>query len=154
MNLTKNFTVLELSKSEIAARYGLDNTPPGYVVVNLKTLAEKILQPIRDNFARPVVVTSGYRSLEVNAKAGGSKNSDHCRGMAVDIEIPGVSNYDLAMWIKGNLKYTQLILEFYTPGVPSSGWVHIAYNPLHLKQQNLTATHKGGRVLYTPELVA
>jgi hypothetical protein len=74
--------------------------------------------------------------------------------MAADIEIPGVPNADLAKWIKENLSYTQLILEFYTVGVPDSGWVHVSYDPANLKKQDLTATKKDGKTVYLPGLVA
>jgi hypothetical protein len=112
------------------------------------------LQPVRDHFQTGVKVNSGFRHPEVNARVGGSKTSDHCKGQAADIEIPGIANADLAVWIMDNLTYTQLILEFYTPGVPDSGWVHVSYDPANLKKQNLTATKKDGKTVYLPGLVA
>jgi zinc D-Ala-D-Ala carboxypeptidase len=154
MNLTANFTLEELVKSETALRHDMDNTPGETEIANLKTLCEKVLQPVRDHFQRGVKVNSGFRHPEVNAKVGGSKTSDHCKGQAADIEIPGVPNADLAVWIMDNLDYTQLILEFYTPGVPDSGWVHVSYDPTNLKKQNLTATKQGGKTVYLPGLVA
>lgn len=154
MKLTNNFTLEELTKSETALRKGLDNTPTVEVVENLKTLAEKVLQPVRDHFARGVKVNSGYRAPEVNAAVGGSKTSDHCLGMAADIEIPGLPNAELAEWIEANLEYTQLILEFYTQGVPDSGWVHVSYDPANLKKQSLTAVKREGKTIYLPGLQA
>ena len=154
MNLTKNFTLAEMTKSETALRHGLDNTPGEAEIENLKRLAEQVLQPVRDHFAKGVKVNSGYRAPEVNAKVGGSKTSDHCKGQAADIEIPGVPNAELATWIKENLQYTQLILEFYTPGIPDSGWVHVSYDPANLKKQDLTATKKDGKTVYLNGLVA
>ena len=154
MNLTKNFTLAEMTKSETALRHGLDNTPGEAEIENLKRLAEQVLQPVRDHFAKGVKVNSGYRAPEVNAKVGGSKTSDHCKGQAADIEIPGVPNAELATWIKENLQYTQLILEFYTPGIPDSGWVHVSYDPANLKKQDLTATKKDGKTVYLQGLVA
>jgi hypothetical protein len=74
--------------------------------------------------------------------------------MAADIEIPGVPNADLAKWIKENLSYTQLILEFYTLGIPDSGWVHVSYDPNNLKKQNITATRKDGKTVYLEGLIA
>jgi hypothetical protein len=74
--------------------------------------------------------------------------------MAADIEIPGVPNAELAIYIRDNLAYTQLILEFYTPGVPDSGWVHVSYDEQNLKKQVLTATRKDGKTVYLPGLVA
>jgi zinc D-Ala-D-Ala carboxypeptidase len=154
MNLTKNFTLEELTKSETALRHNMDNSPGQAEVDSLLALAENVLQPVRDHFARGVKCNSGYRSLEVNQKVGGSRNSDHIRGQACDIEIPGIPNAELAEWIKGNLQFNQLILEFYTPGVPDSGWVHVSYIPEDNKKQVLTATKKDGKTVYLQGLVA
>jgi hypothetical protein len=154
MNLSPNFTLSEMTKSETALRHDLDNTPGDEEIGNLKTLCEKVLQPVRDHYGKGVKVNSGFRHPNVNAAVGGSKTSDHCKGQAADIEIPGVANADLAQWISENLDYTQLILEFYTPGVPDSGWVHVSYNPNDLKKQILTATKKDGKTVYLPGLVA
>jgi hypothetical protein len=154
MNLTANFSLHELSKSETALRMGFDNTPDEEATENLRLLCEKVLQPVRDHYGKGVKVNSAYRSPESNAAVGGSKTSDHCKGMAADIEIPGVANADLAQWIMDNLEYTQLILEFYTLGIPDSGWVHVSYDPNNLKKQELTATKVAGKTQYLPGLVA
>jgi zinc D-Ala-D-Ala carboxypeptidase len=154
MNLTANFTLAEMVKSDTALRHDMDNTPGEAEIENLKRLCEQVLQPVREHFNTGVKVNSGFRHPEVNAKVGGSKTSDHCKGQAADIEIPGIPNADLAVWIMDNLEYTQLILEFYTPGVPDSGWVHVSYDPANLKKQNLTATKKDGKTVYLPGLVA
>ena len=154
MNLTTNFTLSELAKSETALRHGMDNTPGETEIANLKTLAEKVLQPIRDHYQKGVKCNSGYRAPAVNQKVGGSPTSDHCNGQAADIEIPGVANADLAKWITENLDFTQVILEFYTPGIPDSGWVHVSYDPQNLKKQVLTATKQDGKTVYLQGLVA
>jgi zinc D-Ala-D-Ala carboxypeptidase len=154
MNLTANFSLTEMVKSETALRHGMENTPGEAEIAALRLLCEKVLQPVRDHYGVGVKVNSGFRHPEVNAKVGGSKTSDHCRGQASDIEIPGVANADLAVWIMENLDYTQLILEFYTPGILDSGWVHVSYNPANLKKENLTATKKDGKTVYLPGLVA
>lgn len=154
MNLSINFTLSELTKSETALRYDMDNSPTQEVIGCLQALAVYVLQPVREHYATGVKVNSGFRHPEVNAKVGGSKTSDHCRGMAADIEIPGVSNYELAHWIQENLSFTQVILEFYTPGVPDSGWVHVSYDPGNLKKQSLTATKQDGKTVYLQGLVA
>jgi hypothetical protein len=154
MNLSANFTLKELTKSDTATRLGLDNTPDDEALENLKTLCEMVLQPVRDHYGKSVTVNSAYRSPESNAAVGGSKTSDHCKGMAADIEIVGVANADLAQWIMDNLEYTQLILEFYTPGIPDSGWVHVSYDPNNLKKQELTATKVAGKTTYLNGLVA
>ena len=139
MQLSRNFSLLELTKSQTAIRHGLSNTPGKQEIENLKMLCEFVLEPVRANFKRPVNVSSGYRSPAVNAMVGGSKTSDHCNGEAADIEIFGVSNYDLAVWIRDNLEYKQLILEFYTPGEPSSGWVHVSYSKNNNIKKTMTA---------------
>ena len=154
MNLSANFTLKELTKSDTATRLGLDNTPDEQALENLKTLCEMVLQPVREHYGKSVTVNSAYRSPESNAAVNGSKSSDHCKGMAADIEIVGVANADLAQWIMDNLEYTQLILEFYTPGIPDSGWVHVSYDPNNLKKQELTATKVAGKTTYLNGLVA
>ena len=159
MKLTNNFTLEELTKSETALRQNIDNTPTDDVIANLRILAEKVLQPVREHYGRGVKVNSGYRSMAVNAAVGGvtaanGKPSDHTRGMAADIEIPGLPNAELAQWIQDNLEYTQVILEFYTPGIPDSGWVHVSYDPSNLKKQSLTAVKREGKTVYLPGLQA
>jgi hypothetical protein len=154
MNLTPNFTLSEMVKSETALRHGMDNTPGDKEIESLQLLAEKVLQPVRDAFQRGVKVNSGYRAPAVNQKVGGSPTSDHCKGQAADIEIPGVPNVNLARWIVENLDFTQVILEFYTPGVADSGWVHVSYDPQNLKKQALTAVKRDGKTVYLPGLVA
>jgi zinc D-Ala-D-Ala carboxypeptidase len=154
MNLSKNFTLAEMTKSETALRHDMDNTPGEKEIGNLKLLCERVLQPIRDHYGKGVKVNSGFRHPEVNAKVGGSKTSDHCLGQAADIEIPGVANAELAEWIKDNLEFRQLILEFYTPGIPDSGWVHVSYVLEDNKKQVMTATKKDGKIVYLPGLVA
>jgi hypothetical protein len=154
MNLSKNFTLSELTKSQTASRFNLNNTPNAQVIENLKLLTLCVLEPVRCYYNKPVLITSGYRSPEVNAKVGGSRTSDHCLGMAADLEIPGVPNAQIAGWISQNLKFTQLILEFYTPGVPDSGWVHVSYDANNLKNQILTAYKKDGRTVYESGIIA
>jgi hypothetical protein len=154
MNLTANFTLSELTKSETALRHNMDNTPGEKEIENLKRLAEKVLQPVREHYQRGVKVNSGYRAPAVNQKVGGSPTSDHCKGQASDIEIPGVPNADLAKWITENLDFTQVILEFYTQGIPDSGWVHVSYDPENLKKQALTAVKQNGKTVYLPGLQA
>jgi len=154
MKLTANFSLAEMVKSETALRQGLDNDPGEVEIENLRALCENVLQPVREAYGRGVKVNSGFRHPDVNAAVGGSRTSDHCKGMAADIEIPGVANADLAEWIKDNLEFTQLILEFYTPGVPDSGWVHVSYDPNNLKKQVLTALKENGKTVYKAGIIA
>ena len=154
MNLSPNFTLEEMLKSEYALRHGIKNEPNEEQLQNLIQLAQKVLQPVRDAFKKGVKVNSGLRVPELNRAVGGSPTSDHTRGQAADIEIPGVSNYALAKWILENLDFTQVILEFYTQGVPDSGWVHVSYDPSNLKKQALTAVKQDGKTVYLPGLVS
>ncbi len=147
MKLSKNFSVAELSKSEAATRLGLDNTPSMTVIDNLQALVDNVLQPVRDKFG-PITVTSGYRSPAVNKTIGGSATSDHCKGQAADFEVMGMPNKELATWIKDNLEFTQLILEFPSKSDPNAGWVHCSYDKSNLKKQVLTAVKVGGKTVY------
>lgn len=123
MNLSKNFSVDELIKSQTAERKGIDNSPNADALYNLRLLAENILQPIRDHFG-PFIVSSGYRSTALCEAIGSKPTSQHAFGQAGDFEVPGIDNYDLCKWIEDNLEFDQLILECYKPGHPNSGWVH------------------------------
>lgn len=124
--LSDHFTLFEMTKSQTATRLGLDNMPSDEEVLNLTRVCENILEPVRKQFRRPFSPLSGFRATELNRAVGGSINSQHLTGHAVDIELPGVDNYVLAKWIVENLDFDQLVLEFYTPGEPSSGWVHVS----------------------------
>lgn len=153
MKLTKNFSLHEMTKSDTALRLGLENEPDEQQLAALQTLTEKICQPVRDRFG-PTKINSALRTLPVNRAIGSKDSSHHVRGMAVDMEVPGVSNAEVAQWIVDNLEFTQVILEFYTPGIPDSGWVHVSYVPEDLRKQVLTATKKDGKTVYLQGLVA
>ena len=114
MELTRNFSLSELTKSDTAIRKGINNNPNAEQVEKLKALCENILQPIRDHFGR-VKVTSGFRSEDLCLAIGSSRNSQHAKAEAADFECIGVDNAELADWIHKNLPYDQLILEYYTP---------------------------------------
>lgn len=154
MKLSPNFSLAEMTKSDTALRLDMDNTPGEEEITNLTALAENVLQKVRDHFGKGVKVNSGFRHPDVNGAVGGSKTSDHCKGMAADIEIPGVANAELAEWIVENCEFRQVILEFYTPGIPDSGWVHVSYNPDDNKKQVLTAMKENGKTVYKPGLIA
>jgi hypothetical protein len=149
MNLSPNFTLKELTKSDYAIRNGIPNEPNMDQIVKLKELCQKILQPVRNNFG-PVTVTSGFRSPELCIKIGSSVNSQHANGEAADFEVPGVDNANVAYWIKDNLEdWDQMILEFYTLGEPNSGWVHCSYSDKPRKQF-LRAFKEDGKTKYKP----
>ena len=149
MNLTRNFSLLELTKSDTAIRKGIDNQPNADQVDKLKLLCENILQPVRDHFGR-VKVTSGFRSEQLCLKIGSSVNSQHATAEAADFECMGTDNAELADWINKNLDYDQLILEFYDPSEPNSGWIHCSYVPEGGRKQFLHAYKSEGKTKYKP----
>ena len=152
VRLSENFSLQEYTKSQTATRQGLDNTPNEEHMASAKLLFENVVQKVRDHFG-VTVINSGYRGPALNTAVGGSSNSQHCKGEAVDIECPGTGNYDVAKWIEDNLDFDQLILEFYTPGIPDSGWVHVSYKSEGNRKQSLTAMKENGKTVYKPELI-
>ena len=127
MQLSKNFSLKELTASQTAARKGINNNPNEDQMNSLKTLCEKVLQPVRDHFGKVVTVSSGFRAPELCVAIGSSINSQHAKGEAADFEIYGLSNKTLADWINDNLDFDQLILEYHKKDEPNSGWVHCSY---------------------------
>ena len=127
MKLSKHFSLSELSKSSTAERQGIDNEPGTMARDNLTLVCDEILEPVREHYGIPFAPNSGFRCLELNRAIGSSDRSQHVTGQAVDFEIPGVANKDVALWVKDNCSFDQLILEFYREGDPSSGWVHCSY---------------------------
>ena len=127
MQLSKNFSLEELTKSQTATRKGIDNTPSPTHQANLQSLCTHVLQPIRDHFSQVVTVSSGYRSQELCLAIGSKITSQHAKGEAAEFEIFGVSNKELADYIHQNLDYDQLILEYWKESDPNSGWVHCSY---------------------------
>ena len=149
MNLSKSFTLNELTKSQEATRLGIDNTPNEEQILNLKLLCENVLQPIRDFYGMPLSVSSGYRSTALCEAIGSSSKSQHTKGQAADFEIFGVANKDLADFVVKNLDYDQCILEFWNENEPNSGWVHCSFNASGNRKQFLKAEKLNGRVVYT-----
>lgn len=127
MRLSKHFSLSELTRSQVAARRGIDNKPDDLALSNLVALARSILEPVRVHFGVPFSPSSGYRCPKLNRAVGSKSTSQHVLGEAADFEIPTVANRDLADWIKENLVFDQLILEFHNPDVADSGWVHCSY---------------------------
>ena len=121
MQLSTNFSLLELTKSQTAERKGIDNTPEPHHQDNLKSLCTSILQPVRDHFGRVVSVSSGYRSEALCLAIGSKITSQHAKGQAADFEIYGLSNKELADYIHFNLNYDQLILEYWKEEDLNSG---------------------------------
>lgn len=123
MQLTKNFTLEELTYSATANAYKISNKPNVEQIENLKRLAINILQPIRDKFG-VVRISSGFRSAELNKKVGGKSNSQHLKGYAADICYANSPKLkEVFKYIKDNLDYDQLLYEIFG-GVH---WIHVSY---------------------------
>ena len=150
MKLSKNFSLKEMTASQTAERKGINNNPNDDQITALQKLCENILQPVRDHYATPVTVSSGFRSEELCVAIGSSVNSQHAKGQAADFEIFGTPNAELAKWIVENLDYDQLILEFYTPGEPNSGWIHCSFTTDQPRKQFLHAFKSEGKTKYKP----
>jgi hypothetical protein len=137
MQLSKHFTLEEMEKSQTATRKGIKNKAGSGEIKNLGDLCYEVLEPVRVKFDKPVTITSGYRSPELSEAIGSKSTSQHCKGEAVDMEVIGVSNLQVALWIQNNLDFDQLILEFWT-GEANSGWIHVSYKDGSNRKQVLT----------------
>ena len=123
MKLTENFTINELTYSVTAEANNIDNRPSVEVIANLKALCENVLQPVRNHFGCPIIITSGYRCPELNKKIGGKPNSQHLKGQAADFVVPQRDLKEVFNYIKTALSFDQLLLE-------SGGkdkWIHVSF---------------------------
>ena len=145
MNLSKNLTLFEMTRSETAKRKGVSNQPTPEHIENMKVLAEKVFEPIRDHFGVPIYISSGYRSAALNKKIGGVKNSQHCTGEAIDIDqsghSSGITNKEIFNFIKDNLSFDQLIAEFKEGN--DLGWVHVSYKRIGNQRKQILIATKG-----------
>jgi hypothetical protein len=153
MKISEHLDLSELIRSESAKRNGISNMPTEAHIANLKILAEKIFEPIRNNFRCPIHVSSGYRSKELNAKVGGSTTSQHSSGEAIDLDMDGtpngVTNKMIFDYIYKNLDFDQLIWEFGTNENPD--WVHVSYESTgKQRKQVLKAYKENGKTKYKP----
>lgn len=126
MNLSKNFTLAELTNSHTAKKLGINNKPNEIEIQNLRYLCEKVLQPLRDHFGMPINITVGFRNKALNKAVKGSITSFHCKGCAVDIdnENTELTNKKIFDYIRLNLPYTELIWE--KGSSIEAGWIHVA----------------------------
>lgn len=153
MQLSKHLSLAEVVRSETAKRKGISNMPTDAHIANFKLLAEKVFEPIRTHFGKPIHISSGYRSEALNKAIGGSLTSQHCSGEAIDIDMDGnsngVTNKMVFDYIKDNLNFDQLIWEFGTDSAPD--WVHVSYESTgKQRKQILKAIKKGGATSYIP----
>jgi hypothetical protein len=128
MNLSKNLSLAEVTKSNTAKRLGIDNTPDDWTIENLRAVAGEVFQPVRSAFGCPIYVSSGYRSEELNRAIGGSVRSQHIQGRALDLDADvfgRCTNGEIFRYILNNLTFDQLIWEFGDSDNPD--WVHVSY---------------------------
>lgn len=119
--MTLNFSISELTHSETANKFRINNTPNMQALDNLLNLIFYVLQPLRDKLGKPIIVTSGFRCQKLNQAVGGVPNSQHLTGQAVDIVVNGMTIDQLIQFIRlSDIRYDQLIHE--------GQWVHISYN--------------------------
>lgn len=131
----KYFSIKEMCKSSTAKKLNIDNAPSAEIEKNLTVLIEECLDPIREKFGNPIMVTSGYRCPQLNAVCGGSPSSEHKTGFAADID----TSDNIKLWdviTSGDFKWTQLINE-YPDDNDEPSWIHISYNPDNLKCEKL-----------------
>tara|TARA_R110002051_G_scaffold26275_1_gene63296 strand:- start:723 stop:1190 length:468 start_codon:yes stop_codon:yes gene_type:complete len=154
MKISKNFTLKELTKSSTGERLGIDNSVKDQeTLVNLCALTHNVLQNIREEHGR-TTVNSSFRCLELNRAIKSSDKSQHVKGEAADIECPAIDNFQLAKWIASNLDFDQVLLEFYTKGIPDSGWVHVSYKADgNNREKELTAVKVKGKTVYKEGLI-
>ena len=151
MKLSEHLDLSEVVRSESAKRKGISNMPTAEHIANFKVLAEKVFEPIRQNFRCPIHISSGYRSKELNAAIGGSFTSQHCSGEAIDIDMDGtpngVTNRMVFDFIKDKLEFDQLIYEFGDAQNPD--WVHVSYESTgKQRKQILKAVRVNGKTSY------
>ena len=154
MRISKNFTLKELTKSSTGERLGIDNSVKDQeTLVNLCALTHNILQKVREEHGR-TTVNSSFRCLDLNRAIKSSDKSQHVKGEAADIECPALDNLKLAKWIASNVDFDMVLLEFYTPGIPDSGWVHVSYKADgNNREKELTAVKIKGKTVYKEGLI-
>lgn len=141
MKLSANFSLDEFLVSQTAERHGIDLTPPAHVVQNLRRLCEGCLQPLRAATQRPIFISSGYRSPDLNSLIGGSKTSAHMTGDAADFRVAGMTPFDTCeLIVELGLPYDQVIHEF-------GRWVHLGVADI-LRGEELTAYRHDGKTRY------
>ena len=128
MQLSKHFTLEELTKSMTATRKGIDNTPGSGEIKNLGNLCYEVLEPVRAHFDKAVSISSGFRSEALCEAIGSKKTSQHALGCAADFEINGVPNIQVAYWLTNNVDFDQCIMEFFDKDDPAGGWIHVSYD--------------------------
>ena len=149
--ISKYVTYAEVTKSNQANVLKLANIPNAEQLINLRLVCTNIFDKVREHFEIPIGISSGFRSVELNAKIGGSKSSQHCQGKALDIDgdmFGGISNKKIFEYIRKSCTFDQLIWEFGSENHPD--WVHVSYNEGNNRKQVLRAVKIGGKTVYQP----
>lgn len=139
--VSPNFTVGELLRTDWTGNNWFQSDE---CLRSAVFLARTVLQPLRDTFG-PFTPNSVYRCPELNKAVGGSPKSQHMLGQAADIEIPKLTNYELAEFVSKNMHFDQVILEKYIKGEPRSGWVHISRVPQNNRFEVLSYTRNSDK---------
>ena len=141
MKLSEHLSLIEVTRSDYAKRNGINNMPNPEHTENLIELANKIFEPIRNHFNKPIHVSSGYRCKQLNSAIGGAKNSQHTVGQAIDIDQGDrKENMEIFDFIKNNLDDDQLINEF------GYDWIHVSYNTDNKQAKQVLDAIKEGKV--------
>ena len=138
MQLSKHFKLEEFEKSQTAQRLGIKNKAGSGEIKNLTDVCYGVLEKVRVKYDKPVIVTSGYRSPELCEAIGSKATSQHTKGEAVDFEVVGIANIQVAYFIEANCDFDQLILEYYCPDDDQKGWVHCSFVEGSNRKQVLT----------------
>ena len=128
--ISEHISLKEGIKSHTATRLNIDNIPRELDLINMKTIAEQVFEPLRKFVGGPIAINSFYRSPKLNSAIGGSTTSQHCIGCALDLDdnYGHKTNAEMYHYIQQNLDFDQIILEYYDPkGDPNSGWIHCSY---------------------------
>ena len=147
MQISKNFSLKEFTRSTTAQRKGINNVPTVAELENISELCHTLLQPLREQCG-PIKILSGFRSSALNVAIGGAPNSQHCRGQAVDIEASNMGNFELFSYIVDNFEFDQIILEFYDSKDPYSGWIHVSRKRSGNRGLKMAAVKEDGATVY------
>ena len=147
--ISKHISDREGVYSTTATRKGLANKPDQFQLANMKLLAEKVFEPLREWVGGPIRINSFFRCKALNKAIGGSTSSQHCKGQAMDIDDGGCkkTNAEMYEWIKENLDFDQMIWEFGNEKYPN--WVHVSYvSPEENRNRCLKAFKHHGKTKY------
>jgi hypothetical protein len=149
INLSPHFTLQEMIRSDYALRHGLENIPGVEEIANLRILSNTVLEIVRINVRSFVLISSGYRSPEVNKGVKGSRTSQHLKGEAADFTVFDMGNLEVIRRIvhaSSFIPFDQLIYEG-----GESGWIHISHASRgEQRREVLSADFSSGEAIYSP----